>query len=150
MRQEIEDDFTMTKKLVEHITSGGSSKLYYRILSMRLVCIQQGPTTPNTPTVLCQDFWPCFKSYVPRERIFYLYLIFNEMVLCEVYNTGQGPLLQKKKKTKQTNRKAKIERTLVSLSRRNFFNTGNSSHMIIEKTRKVESALAFQEQVAKL
>lgn len=61
------------------------------------------------------------------------------MVLCEVYNTGQGPLLQKKKKS----RKAKIERTLVSLSRRNFFNTGNSSHMIIEKTRKVESALAF-------
>ena len=64
------------------------------------------------------------------------------MVLCKVYNTGQGPLLLKEKKKKK-NRKAKIEWTLVSLSRRNFFNTGNSSHMIIEKTGKVESALAF-------
>lgn len=89
----MEDGFTVTKKLVEHITRRGCSKQYYRIVSMRLGLMQQGPTTPSTPTVLCQDCWLCFISYVPRERILYLYLIFNEMVLCEVYNTGQGPLL---------------------------------------------------------
>lgn len=36
---EMGDGVTMTKKIVEHITRGCSSRYYYSILSIRLVCI---------------------------------------------------------------------------------------------------------------